>query len=201
MKVPIDNMTFAESEYHRGNKIWNAQTLYNFAKAKEYPVRDMPLWNIDLTVEPFECNQLHSFIFQCKRVRDCSLDYPIILDEVGQIADGYHRLCKAILEGRKTIKAIRLLEMPAPEEEASYLDMAEGFFSQMWRPTVAAPAPGGSEAGGTGLRRPAALHPHAHADGDDRRRPRLRVRRPVHPGSRRLRPAGGRELGRMPFGG
>ena len=103
MKVPIDNMTFAESEYHRGNKIWNAQTLYNFAKAKEYPVRDMPLWNIDLTVEPFECSQLHSFIFQCKRVRDCSLDYPIILDEV------------AILEGRKTIKAIRLLEMPAPD--------------------------------------------------------------------------------------
>ena len=95
MKVPIDNMTFAESEYLRGNK--------------------MPLWNIDLTVEPFECSQLHSFIFQCKRVRDCSLDYPIILDEVGQIADGYHRLCKAILEGRKTIKAIRLLEMPAPD--------------------------------------------------------------------------------------
>lgn len=115
MKVPIDNMTFAESEYLRGNKVWKAQTLYNFAKAKEYPVRDMPLWNIDLTVEPFECSQLHSFIFQCKRVRDCSLDYPIILDEVGQIADGYHRLCKAILEGRKTIKVIRLLEMPAPD--------------------------------------------------------------------------------------
>lgn len=115
MKVPIDNMTFAESEYLRGNKVWKAQTLYNFAKAKEYPVRDMPLWNIDLSVEPFECSQLHSFIFQCKRVLDCSLDYPIILDEVGQIADGYHRLCKAILEGRKTIKAIRLLEMPAPD--------------------------------------------------------------------------------------
>lgn len=25
MKVPIDNITFAESEYHRGNKIWKAQ--------------------------------------------------------------------------------------------------------------------------------------------------------------------------------
>lgn len=34
------------------------------------------------------------------------------------------------------------LEMPAPEEEASYLDMAGEFFSQMWRPTVASPAPG-----------------------------------------------------------
>ena len=27
-------------------------------------------------------------------------------------------------------------------EESSYLDMAKGFFSQMWRPTVAVPAPG-----------------------------------------------------------
>lgn len=62
-----------------------------------------------------ECNQLHSFIFQCKRVNQCSLEYPIILDDVGQIADGYHRLCKAILEGKETIKAIRLLEMPAPD--------------------------------------------------------------------------------------
>lgn len=32
--------------------------------------------------------------------------------------------------------------MPEPEAEASYLDMAESFFSQMWRPTVATPAPG-----------------------------------------------------------
>ena len=115
MKVPIENMTFADSEYHRGNKIWNAQTLYDFAKAKEYPILDMPLWNIFLTAEPFECNQLLSFIFQCKRVNQCSLEYPIILDDVGQIADGYHRLCKAILEGKETIKAIRLLEMPAPD--------------------------------------------------------------------------------------
>ncbi|WLI18563.1 RHS repeat-associated core domain-containing protein [Pseudomonas wuhanensis] len=34
------------------------------------------------------------------------------------------------------------LEAPEPEAEPSYLDMAESFFSQMWRPTVATPAPG-----------------------------------------------------------
>ncbi|WP_335944875.1 RHS repeat-associated core domain-containing protein [Pseudomonas sp. G166] len=34
------------------------------------------------------------------------------------------------------------LEAPEPEEEPSYLDMAGNFFSQMWRPTVAMPAPG-----------------------------------------------------------
>ena len=34
------------------------------------------------------------------------------------------------------------LEIPEPEAEPTYLDMAESFFSQMWRPTVATPAPG-----------------------------------------------------------
>ncbi|MBO8460130.1 MAG: hypothetical protein IAA73_07355 [Bacteroidetes bacterium] len=110
MRVPVEDITFSDSEYRRGDKIWKAQTLYDFAKAKEYPLLDMPLWNVDLTDEPFECNQLHDFIFQCERVLNCSLGYPIILDDYGQIADGYHRLCKAILEGKETIKAIRLLK-------------------------------------------------------------------------------------------
>jgi hypothetical protein len=115
MVVSINSMPFGESEFRRGNEVWKAQTLYDYAKAKECPVLDMPLWCIDLTDAPFECSQLHSFIFQMKRVNDCSLDYPIILDDCGQIADGYHRLCRAILEGRETIKAIRLNEMPSPD--------------------------------------------------------------------------------------
>lgn len=32
--------------------------------------------------------------------------------------------------------------MPAEEPEPSFLDMAESFFSEMWQPTVAQPAPG-----------------------------------------------------------
>jgi hypothetical protein len=108
-------MKFGESVYVRGKNEWKAKTLYDFAKAREYQVMDMPLWNINLTIEPFESKQLYDFIFQCKRVMRCSLDKPIILDNYGQIADGYHRVCKAILQGKETIKAIRLLEMPTPD--------------------------------------------------------------------------------------
>lgn len=115
MKLPISNMKFEESQYNRKDGFWKAKTLYDFAKAKEYPIVDLPLWGIDLSTEAFECSQLKDFIFQCKRVKECSLDYPIILDDKGIIADGYHRVCKAILNGKETIKAIRLLEMPAPD--------------------------------------------------------------------------------------
>ena len=117
MKVldTIENITFDRSEFRRGNNVWLAETLYLFAKAKEYPVLDLPLWAIDLSDEPFESRNLKQFIENVKRVNDCSLEYPVILDDCGQIADGYHRLCKAILEGRETIKAIRLEEMPSPD--------------------------------------------------------------------------------------
>ncbi len=112
MGVKIENMTFDESQYRRGNKVWKASTLYLFAKAKEYPTFDFPLAAANLSDKAFDADNLSQFIFQCKRVADCSLEHPIILDEVGQIADGYHRVCKAILEGLDTIKAIRLEEMP-----------------------------------------------------------------------------------------
>lgn len=115
MKVPISDMKFGESQYNREDGTWKAQTLYDFAKAKGYPVEDMPLWCVNLSAEAFESSNLKDFIFQCKRVNKCSLEYPIILDDMGVIADGYHRVCKAILDGKKVIKAIRLLKMPAPD--------------------------------------------------------------------------------------
>lgn len=114
-KVAISKMSFGESEFCRGKSVWKAETLYLFARAKEYKIQQLPLWAIDLSDLGFSVNNLYDFIFQCKRVQDCSLDYPIILDNMGQIADGYHRVCKAILEGRETINAIRLEEMPAPD--------------------------------------------------------------------------------------
>lgn len=116
MKVPIENMSFEESGYKRGREYWKAQTLYDFVKAKGYKVMLMPLWNIDLTNDPFVTEQIHNFVFQMRRTLDTDLKYPIILDNYGQIADGWHRICKALLEGKETIKAIRMLEMPAPDE-------------------------------------------------------------------------------------
>ncbi len=116
MKVEIEGMKFEESGFTRGNNYWKAQTLYDFAKAKEYEVLDLPLWCINQSYKPFSLDNLKDFIFQVQRVNNCSIEYPIILDDEGTIADGYHRVCKAILNGEETIKAIRLKEMPSPDE-------------------------------------------------------------------------------------
>ena len=52
----------------------------------------------------------------CKKINNASLKYPIILNVDGSLMDGGHRLCKAILEGHKTIKAVQFTSMPEPDE-------------------------------------------------------------------------------------
>lgn len=111
--TPIQPFSFEESEYHRGNEIWLATTLVDYCKARGYKPFDLPLAGIDLSLSHFTYSCVNGFIFQMKRVQDADLSYPIILDDLGQIADGWHRVCKAILEGKTTIKAIRMDRMPS----------------------------------------------------------------------------------------
>ena len=40
----------------------------------------------------------------------------IILNVDGSLMDGGHRVCKALLDGRKTIRAVRFQAMPEPDE-------------------------------------------------------------------------------------
>ena len=51
---------------------------------------------------------------ELERFLSVDLSFPIILTPDNIIADGYHRWCKAWMNGRKTIKAIKLEQMPKP---------------------------------------------------------------------------------------
>lgn len=117
-KVYISEIKFEESFYVRGDDKWMASTLYNKAKADKLKPFDYPLaaFNMLGIDTPFDLSNLKSFIFQCKRVQDCDTNIPIILDDYSQVADGYHRICKAIIDGKTTIKANRLQEMPPVDE-------------------------------------------------------------------------------------
>ena len=50
------------------------------------------------------------------RMERVNTDYPIILDPNGQLFDGAHRVAKALANGQRTIKAVRMLEVPPPDE-------------------------------------------------------------------------------------
>jgi hypothetical protein len=50
------------------------------------------------------------------KIQNADFSFPIIISEDGLIMDGVHRICKAYLEGRKTIPAVRFTKNPEPDQ-------------------------------------------------------------------------------------
>lgn len=74
---------------------------------------DMPLAGIFIGEKVFsESRTAREIAEHVKRVNETDLQYPILLDPDGFIMDGWHRVIKALVEGRATIKAVRFKELP-----------------------------------------------------------------------------------------
>ena len=114
----VDDFTFEESGYQRGNEYWKAETLYNYVKKNKLKPFKMPLasFNLDLVYHQFDNDNLYAVIYQIKRVANCDITKPIVIDDVGQVADGLHRVVKAISMDMEYIMAYRLTDMPTPDE-------------------------------------------------------------------------------------
>lgn len=121
-KVVVDGCHVDESTYTYDGRRWNVRTLIKAVEDQKCEVFDLPLAGISLNGLPFQVRHVDDFIFQMNRVANTDLKYPIILDWFGSICDGWHRVVKAIIEGRKTIKAVRLSDMPEPD---SVIDKGE----------------------------------------------------------------------------
>lgn len=107
--VKIDDFDPWEGSYTDRDKKYAFRDLLK--AAENLPVFDLPLQGVWLD-HKITHETLWSFIYHYKRVEKADLSYPILLDDRGYICDGWHRVAKAILEGRTTIKAKRLLFMP-----------------------------------------------------------------------------------------
>lgn len=59
---------------------------------------------------------LREVLTHFERMQKADLSYPIILNHDGSLMDGGHRLCKAVLEGRTKVQAVRFPSMPVPDE-------------------------------------------------------------------------------------
>lgn len=114
--VELQTQGLAENTYRSDNNIWSASNLIQWCKEKEYPIFDLPLAGIDLSYSPWtSLSNVKQIANHFKRVQLANLDYPVILDDHGYIADGWHRIIKALVDGKSTIKAIRIQEMPQPD--------------------------------------------------------------------------------------
>jgi len=73
---------------------------------------EIPISGIDIGIMPWKIDTIKEFCYHVNRLNNCNFDKPVILDDEGCICDGWHRVAKAVLEGKLTITAKRLLVMP-----------------------------------------------------------------------------------------
>ena len=114
--INFGKLDFDESRYCRGNKYWNATTLLKAVDEQGCEAFDYPVACFDMSTKNFDLENMDDFVWQMKRTLNADYKkYPIILDDYGQIADGNHRLCHAILDGQTYVRAYRLQRMPEPD--------------------------------------------------------------------------------------
>lgn len=113
--VQLASLNFEESRYRRGNKYWYATTLLRAVKDQELETFDYPVAAYDMSNKYFSLENMDDFCWHVRRTLAADYEIPIILDDLGQVADGNHRLCHAIVDGVATVKAYRLQTMPEPD--------------------------------------------------------------------------------------
>ena len=94
-----------------GKNHWSVERLINLSK--DFKIMKIPIDHLNVyhNYERVTLRQMATYI---RAVNDADLDYPIILDEDGEIMDGRHRIVKCLVEGIKTIKAVRFDKNPEP---------------------------------------------------------------------------------------
>ena len=96
--------------------------LYSVARlvddTKSLPVFDVPVAALDLSSRIWDDCNIFALAFHVKKCVNADLRYPILLDWNGCVADGRHRIIKAIMEGKHTIKARRMQWKPEPDRKA-----------------------------------------------------------------------------------
>lgn len=90
---------------------WAVSRLFELSR--DFKVREAPLDCLNV-YDKYSNLSLREMVMHFKAVLDADLSRPIILDEDGEIMDGRHRIMKALLEGKKTIKMVRFDENPSP---------------------------------------------------------------------------------------
>jgi len=94
-----------------GDDIWSVARLIQLSKNFEVFDAQINCMSLSYRYPSLSLKELAGHI---EAVNTADLSYPIILDEDGDIMDGRHRLMRALLNGDKTIKAVRFDCNPRP---------------------------------------------------------------------------------------
>lgn len=113
-RVFVPSTSVANGRYCKGNgDFWYVPKLIE--AAKDLPVFDLPLCALYIGVQPWDLEDIADFAYHAKRALDTDLAHPVLLNPNGYIVDGWHRVVRALIEGKPTIKAKRFEDFPPPD--------------------------------------------------------------------------------------
>jgi len=112
-KVKLNKHEPLRDQYSDGTgSYWGVAKLID--DTKDLKPFDAPLASLDLSGEIWDGYNMVGLARHCKRVADADLSKPIIIAWNGSVADGRHRIIRALIEGKRTIRAVRMLWRPGP---------------------------------------------------------------------------------------
>lgn len=100
-----------------GFDAWDVDHL--IALSRHLPPTDVPLADIpeiDTTYwfDDADAPTVRAIAAHAQLIAEVDTRWPIILDHEGRVMDGMHRVARALLEGRTSIRAVRLTEPVQP---------------------------------------------------------------------------------------
>ena len=110
-------------QYHfwpgeRGLDAWDVDRLIEMTKdapIEEVVLTDLPEIDSVYWFDSSDAPTVRKIVEHFRLMQEVDLSYPIIIGPDNRIMDGMHRVARALVEGRKTITAVRLLKVPDPD--------------------------------------------------------------------------------------
>ena len=99
-----------EQLFRDGNQRWSVARLITLAK--DLDPFEIPLKHLNICYLYPKPKSTLDFVEHMRQVLEADLSFPIILDEEGFCMDGRHRVCRALLEKKETILAVRFEKTP-----------------------------------------------------------------------------------------
>lgn len=112
------NEPFAGFEKDGSVYLWRVSRLWDLSAnlpAFDFEVTSFNGFDQDVWFGNLQKPTLNNVLAHFKKIEIANYEKPIILNQDGVVLDGVHRLCKAYLEGRKTIPAVKFEVDPTPD--------------------------------------------------------------------------------------
>ena len=104
--------SFKIEKSYLNNEWWYIPTLVAAAREQEVIPYDLHIASLDLGRMPWQCESVLHFVQHMGDIEICDFRHPVIQAPAGWVMNGWHRIAKAIMMNKPTIKAIRLNYLP-----------------------------------------------------------------------------------------